>query len=624
LAKLKKYSILIALSLVSIFCSSVLFAGPGVVRAGWVTASGWDPHGAYVDDVVYAVYPSEDIAQAILALRTGEIDAYDERIPYTQLKDLINDPDITVNISLGSIYRQLTLNSERFPTNITGYRRALAFGMDKYKVMEEAIGGVGEPLDSYIPTVATEWEVESSLTTHFYDKDIVSANASLEAAGFKDLDGDGWREYDVNGNDVWDAGTDLDTVDFAIEMGATAGYDPAIVACEVTAEGMAEMGLMATVIEKDFSALISDAINFGDFYVICFSWSIGVVNPPDLFFDLFRTGQFYADYLYRFSNTTHIDPAIDTMMAATTLTEAKAAAIVVTELLAYEQPMIVCYNDAYINAWRNDKFDGFFTYTGRGQTGSNNYICTHVKLKPEFGGPFGGEFRFAMSEDLETTNPMVASEGYTVRLQGFIWEGLWKTDPWDWNPIPSLAYDWDIEQTTASGDIQDGQKFTFYLYENATWHDGEAVMSDDVVYSIETITPESPEYGFLVANTYKVEAPDDYTVELYTNASGYFEWGRSTGITIFPKHVWTGIANFTAPLADADIIGSGPYKWVENVAGEYTALARHEDWHFGVEHTPTTVTPPPPDMTLLLLAGVGVAVIVIIVIAGVYYFRIRK
>ncbi|MFX1282774.1 MAG: ABC transporter substrate-binding protein [Promethearchaeota archaeon] len=575
-------------------------------------ASDFRPHGGFVDDIVGVVYPTEDIALAMLALREGPpqgVTSYDDRVLSAYVAPLVVDEDISVNVTLGTIYRQLTLNSGRFPTNLTGYRRAMAYGIDKYHVNAEAIGGAGVPMDSYVPIVATEWEVESKLDTHFYDKNIAAGNKSLENAGFVDLNGDGWREWDPDGDKVADMTSD----ECAIEIGASVGYDPAIISCELAAEGLNEMGMKATVFEEDFSFLIDNALT-GDYWVICFSWNVSPVNPPDLMFDFFRTGQIYADILYYFSNAT-IDEALDDMMEAKTAAEAKEAAVEAGKLLAFEQPMIVMYNDAVIDAFRTDIWEGYMTFAGTGivQAG-NNYAYQKVRLKESEDGPFGGEYRPVFSEGWESTNPLLMTEGYN--MDNIIWQGLWQTDPNNWDPIPDLAYNWTIAETKASGSIQDGQKFTFKLYENATWHDDEAVKADDVVYTWMEVWPHSPELSDGIANVYDVKAVDDYTVEIYTNKSGYFEWGRATGIPVLPKHVWEAVAEKDIEFEDwvpkaSEMIGSGPYKVDKIVAEQYTSFKLHEGWNFLIdreEYTKTGGPAPFAPISLILASFVVVAI----------------
>jgi ABC-type transport system substrate-binding protein len=592
--KVKILNLGVLIGLMTIFCVSTVFPSTNIViTVTW--PSDFRPQGGYLDELVFVVYPSEDTAQALMALSTGGaqgLDAYDESVGPEFLPSLIGVNGVQVKQTQAMQYRQLSFNCQLFPTNITGFRRAITFGSDKYRAVLEAVAGAGSPLDSYIPIPATEWEVESQMTTHFYDKDIKAGNASLAASGFVDLDGDGWRDYDKNGDgDLLDAG---DVSKVTVNIGASAGWDPAIICAQVAMDGMHEMGIDGVVVEKDFSFLM-DEFEAGGVNAICFSWGIGKAGPPQSMFDFFRTGEVFSEMFYHLDNAT-IDAALDEMMAAKTAEEAKEKSIIAVDMLAYEQPMCVMYNTAYTDAYRTDKWEGYFHNLGSGITnGKNNFAAVKVRLKEEHGGPYGGTYRFCFTEGWESTNPTVATERYSIMVLGYIYSGLYNLDPYTWDPVPDLAYDWTIEQTTTGGGLQAGQKFTFKLLENTTWHDGKPVTSADVKFSMEGPYRVSPEYSPYIRNVYKIETPDDYTVEIYSNKSGFFEFGRATGnFYVLPKHVWeTHGPDYDdwVPTTKAEMVGSGPFKWNIYVPGEYTSLDRHPNWHFAVSRDLPT-TPP--------------------------------
>ncbi|MFX0206859.1 MAG: ABC transporter substrate-binding protein [Candidatus Hodarchaeota archaeon] len=629
--------------LIILFSITPVITSP-MIHTGTIWTSDFRPHGGYVDEVLFVMYPSEDYHQVLNAVQRGEIDAYDETIPSKYLPGLLTNPNISVKIQPSTRYRQITLNCDRFPTNITGYRRALAYGMDKFKISMEVTGGAGKPLDSYIPLSATQWEIESSLTENFYEKDIAKGNASLEAAGFKDIDGDGWREYDVNNNGVWDLSTDIDDEKCAIELTAYKDYEAPNKTCQVAVDGLLEMGMRAEVVEASDLITNCRGIEKGlldtemqikadgnipnritgcnclgwDGWGMTFSWDVGVATPPDLLYYLFRTGQIYAEYLYYFSNAT-IDNALDEMMNANTLEEAKQKAAYAAALLVYEQPMIVCYNDIYINAYRINKFDGFFSFSGKGFTGANPYTCTKLHLKNNQGGPYGGTFRMAISDDFESKNILLATEHSTTIVMGYIYEGLWQIDPNTWDPIPGLAYNWTTEQVTG------GQKFTFKLYENATWHDGKNVTSTDVKYTWENIWPSSPELNDILAHVYKVVAPDDYTVEIYSNKTGYFEWARATGAPVLPKHIWEKHGpDFDEWIPEnSEMIGSGPYRWNAYTIDKEISLLRNDDWRWHVGEEKFTIS---KASTSTSLAKIDTIIIFsgLVAIVTVHFFRRRR
>ncbi|MFX0013278.1 MAG: ABC transporter substrate-binding protein [Promethearchaeota archaeon] len=541
----------------------------------------------------FMIYPDEEIPRAMLALQNGDIDAYDERVPQDYLAALVRDPNIEVSFTPSVRYRALTLNSDRFPLNISAFRRAMAFGYDKYRANLECIGGAGWPQDSYIPITITEWEVESEMSDHFYEADYVLGNRSLENAGFKDIDGDGWREYDKNNNGVWDTGIDLNDDEYAdggiIILYTVPGYDPAIKACDIMADGLEAMGIRSEVFEPILMPYPSDHWNL---HVNCWTEGIPLINPSKCLYDNFRTGAILNTdpyNYYHFSNST-IDAVFDQMMEATSLEDVKTHAKEVNRLLTFEQPQIVVYNDVNIGAYRNDRCEGWFEFTGLGPTTggytkNNPYCATKLHLKESLGGPFGGTLKNCLSGEMNTRNPYLLQTRYDSTVFQYIYETLWNIDPYTWDPIPGLAYDWGIEQTTAGGDIRDGQKVTFYLYENETWHDGEPFTAADVNHSLY-LWKSSPRSGVEMADIYKVElpnGPDGHTIEIFVNKTGYFEWADTTHFYITPEHIWREVTNVSAFVPTNDqIVGTGPYKWNEHVPGEYIRLVRDEKWRWDI------------------------------------------
>ncbi|MFX0206032.1 MAG: ABC transporter substrate-binding protein [Candidatus Hodarchaeota archaeon] len=558
----------------------------------WLTD--WRPYGAYLDEIEFVVFTEGETALAMLALEEGDVDAYDERVLQDYLVPLVNNPDIQVTFTPSVRYRAITLNCDRFPTNITAFRRAIAFGFDKYRANTECIGGIGQPQDSYIPLISTEWSVEAALPVHFYEADFISGNASLDNAGFRDVDGDGWREYvDDDDNIIYqdNAYADGDIIEFF----PTAGYDPAIKACQIAVDGLNAMGIRARIVEMNFETIF-DRLFEGDAWAACWTEGVPVTNVVKLLYDNFRTGaQWNKDpnNYYHFSNST-IDAILDDMVASIDLEEVKELAEDASLLLAFEQPQIVCYNDVNIGAYRTDKFEGHMEFAGGGwASGDNQYYAIKLHLQEELGGPWGGTLKYCLSDNMGTLNPYLQKTGYEATVFQYIYETLYDLNPYTWDSEPRLAYDWDIEATTASGDILDGQKFTFHLYDNITWHDGEAFDAYDVNHSIH-MWRDSPYHGPEMWDIYKVDIPNPHTFTMYVNETGFFEFGDVTQFYITPEHIWRDVQNVTAYNPGvADVIGTGPYYMDSRVPGEYINMKRHDDWHFRLvepEPVPTETT----------------------------------
>jgi ABC-type transport system substrate-binding protein len=291
-----------------------------------------------------------------------------------------------------------------------------------------------------------------------------------------------------------------------------------------------------------------------------------------------------------------------------------------------EMPMIVCYNDENLHAYRTDIWEGYVPQVGVNRMGGNPYTYQQIRLKPEVGGPFGcipTTYVTILSEGIDYTNTILSSSPYSQTIFNLIYSKLWRVDPLDTmtRPAPDLAYDWVLEPTTASGDIQEGMKYTFHLYENTTWHDGTPFTAEDVQYSLMTIHPRGTYTADNVASIYRVHTPDEYRVEIYSNETGYVTFTEATSVQILPKHIWSPYEshNFTwYPVDLDDFTGTGCYQWETRVAGQYIILDRYADWHFSVTHPDRPPCPYPVDGPWspigILFAIIAIQVIVLVIL----------
>jgi ABC-type transport system substrate-binding protein len=565
-----------------LICTSPLITNkPNTVRAEWTYPDGYDPHGGYLDRVTFVVYPPEDEQLGLQALQANIIYAWDEKIPVDNTAEISYTAGVEVTTEPGDFYRMFCLNCDRFPTNITGYRRAIAYALDKGAVVQASTGGLAFLQDCAIPIALGNWTYEGELIETYYSKNIIAANASLEAAGFRDLDGNGWRDYDTDHSNTLSPGDVLD-VDFDIDLYHTAGHAPSGNAVEIACQGLNQCGIMAEVAPQDFYTIF-DMITDYDYWLSCFTFTNMV--SADLLFDLFHSSTGDNQWYFGgWSNATY-DAAVEALMRASTESEANEWAWKCQEILWYEQPMIVCYNDVYTRAYRTDIWEGYINMRGRNRI-TNGYSLVHIKLKEESGGPFGcypTEYIMSLNEGLDTTNWLISNSKHTSKVFQLVYEELTTISPYDWTYQPSLAYAWETHATNASGDIQEGEKYTFHLYENATWHDGKPVTATDVVFSL-TLGLQDPYNAENYLNVYKTNIIDSHTIEIFTNTTGYFEWKRATGFTVYPAHIWSTHPNVTMwqPSVE-ELVGSGPYVFSAHVPGQYVILTRHSDWHFAIE-----------------------------------------
>jgi ABC-type transport system substrate-binding protein len=613
---------------------------PGLVnvQALWTYPSGYDPHGGYVDRLIFIVYPSEDFVQARLDLQAGSVYSFDDRLPYEVIVELEANPDIEVSSALGTTYRQFTMNCQRFPTNLTGYRVAFAHALDKHLVAEtgprwDFRGSFAQVMDNPIPLAFEFWSYEDQMSSHFYTEDIVNANATLDSAHIIDTPDSphpGWRYYDADMSGNWTLGDkrgDTWAPDgLKLELWVQASYTPGsdFFASGSQAGSLEKCGLQAELVEVDFNRLIS-GLESGEYNIGCFKWNIHSPGDPTLLYDFFHTKGEQNGFFYRYNNSEY-DHNCTMFMNAPTRLEARNWAWNCCRILMKEMPMIVCFNDEYTHAYRTDLWEGYVPQVGVNRMGGNPYTYQQIRRNEDAGGPFGcipTDYVTVLSEVMDYTNTILTSSEYTQTIFNLIYSKLWRVDPLDpmTAPAPDLAYEWVLEPTTASGDIQEGMKYTFYLYENITWHDGSHFTSEDVQYSLMTIHPQGTYTWENVASIYRVDTPDDYTVEIYSNATGYVTFTKATSVQILPKHIWRPYetSNFTwTPEGPTHLTGTGCYQWVSRVAGQYILLDRYADWHFSVTHPdrppcPGPVDGPwPPIGSLFVIIAIQVVILVVL------------
>ena len=554
--------------------------------------------------------------------------------------ELTANPDIEVTSELGTIYRQFTLNCDRFPTNLTGYRVALAQALNKYTAVENARGGFAQVMDNPIPLAFEYWTYEHQMTSHFYDEDIASANATLDATHIIDTTDSphpGWRYYDTDMSGNWTLGDirgDLLAPEgLKIELWVSAGGISGIYPVLTLFYCMEKCGLQADVVEVSFNWLIS-GLESGEYNLGCFSWNINPPgNPVFILYDMFHSEGDLYDFFYRFNNSEY-DYNCTQFMNAPTRLEARNWAWNCCRILMEEMPMVVCFNDENIHAYRTDIWEGYIPQVGINRMGGNPYTYQQIRLKAEAGGPFGcipTEYVTVLSEGMDFTNTILTSSGYSQTIFNLIYSKLWQIDPLDpfTAAAPDLAYNWTLEPTIASGDIQEGLKYTFHLYENVTWHDGTPFTSEDVQYSFMNIHPWGTYTAENVASIYRVDTPDEFTVVIYSNRSGYVTFTEATSVQILPKHIWSPYesVNFTwSPVTSDELSGTGCYQWVSRIVGQEIILDRYEDWHFAIDHPPRISCPPPPYfywVTVFVIIGVLIVGFQLSVL-GLLLYRRRK
>lgn len=154
----------------------------------------------------------------------------------------------------------------------------------------------------------------------------------------------------------------------------------------------------------------------------------------------------------------------------------------------------------------------------------------------------------------------------------------------------------------------DGDNYTFTLFENAKFHDGTPLTTEDVAFSLDYFKVHPP-----VTNT--LGAGDGYIVDHYTivdertititvkkpNADTLSSLGSSV---VIPKHIWENVEDPNTYTGDGYLVGSGAYMCTayDGATGSYEFTA-FDGWCNGKQATERVLFVPVSDELLAFENG---------------------
>ncbi len=171
----------------------------------------------------------------------------------------------------------------------------------------------------------------------------------------------------------------------------------------------------------------------------------------------------------------------------------------------------------------------------------------------------------APSLDLHKNSSAIARE----IGRGTIWEQLFTLNA-NSEVVPEIATGYDVSE--------DGRTYTIYLRDNLTFHNGQHLVADDVVASMNRWVK-----GFGAARNQvgdsKFEKVDDYTVKITLAEPSLLFPSLMAGATqpaaIMPASV---CADEDSRGFVKEYIGTGPYKFVEWKLNDYILLEKYDDY----------------------------------------------
>jgi ABC-type transport system substrate-binding protein len=578
-----------------------------IFASAQTTLPGHDKSGPYVDKIVFNVITQDD--QQVLALQDDEIDLIGDMVDPSFLDTLTEAENIEVANVLRNGYGYVTINTAKYPYNITAFRRALAFALDKEAISDDVWDGLSVPQDSCVPQV-NPGSIEGQLPYTYYEANVALGQALLAQAGFADIDADGFLEAP-------------DGSDFDVLVECAQSSNIAIEVGQKVAEALTALEIDAVSVPTDFYEYLNRLYFHGEYDIVFLGSTFTNFDLDWLAYEFWSD---YADEPYwnfpNFANASY-DAWRDQLLHATFWDGPGGvleAALEMQEVWVFQSPMIICYENILLSAYRTDRFEGFVNDVSDGVPGWwTNY---QVHLQDGLGGPFGGTFRWSNPLDLDTFNFMVSSSAYTMNVLGELYDSLITTD-YQGNDVNWLAESYIAETHEDNPNVPDGYtRFTFQMIQNATWTDGTQITAEDVAFSLNYFrdAPGNP-YGADLTEMTAAYAPTTYTVVVEFGSESFWHLHTAAYKPVIPKAVFQDVGldgwNLWNPDPPTEaMVTSGPFNVSDYVAGEFTELTYNPNYFFGLDRTtePTdTDTGPVTDFTMAIVAGaVGAAVVILV------------
>ncbi len=187
----------------------------------------------------------------------------------------------------------------------------------------------------------------------------------------------------------------------------------------------------------------------------------------------------------------------------------------------------------------------------------------------------GGTLKVGVQGDPVGLDPHISILDAADVVVDWVYEGLVRLAP-DLTPLPAIADSWSLSD--------DGLVYTFVLRPNVTFHNGRAVESADVQYSLERVM--NPDTGAPdvthTSGISGIEAPDPATVVITLSApdAAFLTRVARTGLGIVPREVIEENGDLQQVM-----VGTGPFVLEEYVPNTHLIFTKNEAyWDDGLPY----------------------------------------
>lgn len=523
--------------------------------------------GPYLDGIIYDIIPNT--ANLVQAIQDNDIDILQARLDDSMQLLVL---DAAANIEIAKYdrngYGQMVLNTAKYPLSITALRRAIAFAYDKEAICTDLFQGMATPQDSPIP-LANPYCIDGNLSYNYYASDIDYANQLLDDAGFSIPGGETYR-HAPNG----------DPFNITIEVSDYGGLSVEI--GEAFESAMQALHIDAVCQPGDVIEILIKLYNHEDYDMAFFGKTFSDFDVTWVAYDFWSGyADMYSFNLANFANAT-FDAHRDDLLNSPYHDEVMNALNQMQEILVYECPIIVCYNNLEFGAYRTDKFEGFVDdIVDSIPCWWTNYQTRLTSLQ---GGPFGGWLIIGIPESIDTFNFMATSSEHTALALSNMYDSLMRRSP-SGEFIPWLAKSYITETNDDNPDVPAGRtRFTFELVDNAKWTDGISITAEDVAFTFNFYKDGSGNpYGEGLEGLLTAYNTTLTTAVIEFGALSYWEMNSIFLKPILPEHIFSeiGASGWNSwdpdPMAEP-MVTSGPFVITDYLPDDFLELSSNPNY----------------------------------------------
>lgn len=557
---------------------------PSSTRAA-VSSKTYEKWGPRVDNILVKIYGTYDAE--VSAMQAGEVDMIDWPLDKDTYDAISGDANYIVDPLTMYDYYDIDINNNLWPTSNVDFRRAIAYLVNYEQFYTTVLRAYSGTLMNSI--IWSEWTKWYNPNAKKYSYSPNTAKSILDAAGFKDWDADGDREYK----------NDTGTYDLPPLIFYAREDDP----LRKSLGDMINQELTANGIPVEYHVAPADTCStyaYENYDYHMYTAGAGPFNDPQFLYDYYHSKfgvgwlpEAWAPNNVFFTNETY-DYWAEKLKSAPDEATAIEACKKCQEIMMDQVPLIPVYHSAGSMAarakyghWSGEEqfwdkaWEGIVNSEHPTITTGVNDWWTILNARPKGSLKGGSTLRLGTMSDAIVINPVMQYWYADSIILWPIYDSLARLDPYTGELVPWMAKEWKLE--TWDFDGNNATKLTFKLYNTIKWHDGVPLNSTDVAFTLKYMYDAvSPLYYSAVekidgidTSTPHIETPDPYTISIYYTDQSIWVLQLAGTMPIIPKHVWE-----TIPPAECE--AQGEYVTKGNLTGSGAfVMASHtqdESW----------------------------------------------